>query len=160
MPHPLLPSPSPSLTACHSRYHILLVLASHMPNSSPDTPADLLVIASAASTIVVDIKTGPIGAPVDLSPLVEACSCTQVASPGAATAVVARGMRPPAVGEGAAARSSTASVRAVRCAAPPAFVLAVGPRAGVAQARALVWPVRGERRPFGALGSSGRPWGS
>ena len=111
-----------------------LAQASHVPISSLNPPADLLAVASAASSVAVDVENGRNDAPFEFRLTLATCTCSKVAAAVAETAWLRVACECQIVGEGAAVRARVARVRATRCAAPLALSQAEEPRAGVTQA--------------------------
>ena len=63
-----------------------LARASHVPISSLNPPADLLAVASAASSVAVDVENGRNDAPFEFRLTLVTCTCSKVAAAVAETA--------------------------------------------------------------------------
>ena len=63
-----------------------LARASHVPISSLNPPADLLAVASAASSVAVDVENGRNDAPFEFRLTLATCTCSKVAAAVAETA--------------------------------------------------------------------------
>ena len=54
--------------------------ASHVPISSLNSPADLLAVASAASSVALDVENGRNDAPFEFRLTLATCICSKVAA--------------------------------------------------------------------------------
>ena len=72
-----------------ARSPFLLILTSHVPNSSLNALAEVLLLASVASSVAMGIETRLVDASVEFRPTLATCSCSKVAATAAGTAAEA-----------------------------------------------------------------------
>ena len=144
-----------------ARSPFLLVRATHAPISTLNTCADTLAVASAARSAAVNVEIGRVDAPSDFWSTLATCTSSTV---GAAAAGTVR-LRVACARQACAGARPGAQASALRARRPARHRWLSGrprSRAPVSRKHArscwLVWPIRGERRPFGALVAPKQLW--